>query len=66
MLGWFARDPSVLHVVGEALLPAIAGGLKQRRQFVFADDCFQLLKVSNQKIVHAIKNAVQTLPGCKS
>ncbi|KAG2654141.1 hypothetical protein PVAP13_1NG495500 [Panicum virgatum] len=62
-IGWFARDPSVLYRVAEALLPATAGGLKQRRQFVFADDCFQLLKVSNQKTVHAIKNAVQTLPG---
>ncbi|CAL4885430.1 unnamed protein product [Urochloa decumbens] len=62
-IGWFARDPCVLHRVGEVLLPATAGGLKQTKQFVFADDCFQLLKVSNQKTLHAIKNAVQTLPG---
>nr|CAB3451126.1 unnamed protein product [Digitaria exilis] len=62
-IGWFARDPSVLRRVGEVLLPATAGGLKQTRQFVFADDCFQLLKASNQKTVHAIKNAVKTLPG---
>ncbi|KAF8729884.1 hypothetical protein HU200_017345 [Digitaria exilis] len=62
-IGWFARDPSVLRRVGEVLLPATAGGLKQTRQFVFADDCFQLLMVSNQKTVHAIKNAVKTLPG---
>nr|ACG26749.1 amidase [Zea mays]ACG29300.1 amidase [Zea mays]ACG30101.1 amidase [Zea mays] len=62
-IGWFARDPCILHRVGEVLLPAAVGGLKQTRQFVFADDCFQLLKVSNQKTVHAIKNAVQALHG---
>ncbi|KAL6911513.1 hypothetical protein ACP4OV_000318 [Aristida adscensionis] len=62
-IGWFARDPCVLHRVGEALLPAAAGLRKQTRQIVFADDCFQLLKVSNQKTVHAIKHALQTLPG---
>uniref|UniRef100_A0A0A9D4E8 Amidase domain-containing protein n=1 Tax=Arundo donax TaxID=35708 RepID=A0A0A9D4E8_ARUDO len=62
-IGWFARDPCVLHRVGDVLLPAAAGGLKQTRQIVFAEDCFQLLKASNQKTVHAIKNAVQTLPG---
>lgn len=62
-IGWFARDPCILHRVGEVLLPAAVGGLKQTRQFVFADDCFQLLKVSNQKTVHAIKNAVQALRG---
>ncbi|KAL6635151.1 hypothetical protein ACP70R_027822 [Stipagrostis hirtigluma subsp. patula] len=62
-IGWFSRDPCVLHRVGDVLLPAAAGGLKQTRQIVFADDCFQLLKVSNQKAVHTIKYAVQTLPG---
>ncbi|XP_062221969.1 outer envelope protein 64, mitochondrial-like [Phragmites australis] len=62
-IGWFARDPCVLHRVGDVLLPAAAGGLKQSKQIVFADDCFQFLKVYNQKIVHAIKYAVQTLPG---
>jgi hypothetical protein len=65
LLGWFARDPSVLHRVGDVLLPAAAGGVKQTRQIVFADDCFEFLKVSNHRTVHAIKNAVQTLPGCK-
>ncbi|TVU28575.1 hypothetical protein EJB05_20097, partial [Eragrostis curvula] len=62
-IGWFARDPCVLHRVGDVLLPAAASGVKQARQIVFADDCFELLQVSNQKTVHAIKNALQTLPG---
>ncbi|WVZ73620.1 hypothetical protein U9M48_021906 [Paspalum notatum var. saurae] len=62
-IGWFARDPCVLHRVGEVLLPSAAAGLKQTRQIFFADDCFQLLKISNQKTMRAIKNAVETLPG---
>ncbi|KAJ1281111.1 hypothetical protein BS78_04G283200 [Paspalum vaginatum] len=65
-IGWFARDPCVLHRVGEVLLPSAAGGLKQTRKIFFADDCFQLLKISNQKTVHAIKNAIETLPGYQS
>ncbi|KAK3155321.1 hypothetical protein QOZ80_2BG0201730 [Eleusine coracana subsp. coracana] len=62
-IGWFARDPRVLHRVGDILLPAAVGGVKQTRQIVFADDCFEFLKISNQKTVNAIKNAIQTLPG---
>uniref|UniRef100_A0A0D3FAM0 Amidase domain-containing protein n=1 Tax=Oryza barthii TaxID=65489 RepID=A0A0D3FAM0_9ORYZ len=62
-LGWFARDPSVLHRVGDVLLPAATGGLTQTRQLFFADDCFQLLKVPNEKTVNVIENAIQTLPG---
>ncbi|EEC74029.1 hypothetical protein OsI_08982 [Oryza sativa Indica Group] len=62
-IGWFARDPSVLHRVGDVLLPAATGGLTQTRQLFFADDCFQLLKVPNEKTVNVIENAIQTLPG---
>lgn len=62
-IGWFARDPCVLHRVGDVLLPAAAGGLRQTRQLFFADDCFQLLEVPNQQTVHVIENAVPTLPG---
>ncbi|GJM86888.1 hypothetical protein PR202_ga02787 [Eleusine coracana subsp. coracana] len=62
-IGWFARDPRVLHRVGDILLPAAVGGVKQTRQIVFADDCFEFLKISNQKTVNAIKNGIQTLPG---
>ena len=66
MLGWLARDPHILSRVGDALLPAAACGLKGKRQLVFADDCFELLKIPNQKTVDVIENAVRTLPyGCK-
>uniref|UniRef100_A0A0D9VL71 Amidase domain-containing protein n=1 Tax=Leersia perrieri TaxID=77586 RepID=A0A0D9VL71_9ORYZ len=65
-IGWFARDPSVLHRVGDVLLPAATGGLTQIRQLYFADDCFELLsllKVPNEKTINVIENAIQTLPG---
>ncbi|KAG8072443.1 hypothetical protein GUJ93_ZPchr0006g44176 [Zizania palustris] len=62
-IGWFARDPRVLHCVGDVLLPAATGGLTQTRQLFFADDCFQLLQVPNQKTVNVIENAIQALPG---
>ncbi|PNT69605.1 hypothetical protein BRADI_3g58760v3 [Brachypodium distachyon] len=62
-IGWFARDPRVLHRVGDVLLPAASGGLKEKKQLVFADDCFELLKVPKQKTMHIIENAVHTLPG---
>uniref|UniRef100_A0A453PMR7 Amidase domain-containing protein n=1 Tax=Aegilops tauschii subsp. strangulata TaxID=200361 RepID=A0A453PMR7_AEGTS len=61
-LGWLARDPHILSRVGDALLPAAACGLKGKRQLVFADDCFELLKIPNQKTVDVIENAVRTLP----
>ncbi|CAM0944083.1 unnamed protein product [Alopecurus aequalis] len=62
-IGWLARDPQILHRIGDVLLPASAGGLKGKRQLVFADDCFELLKVPNQKTMHVIESAVDTLPG---
>ncbi|KAF0933068.1 hypothetical protein E2562_013814 [Oryza meyeriana var. granulata] len=62
-IGWFARDPGVLHRVGDVLLPAATGGLTQTRQLFFADDCFQLLKPPYKKTINVIENAIQTLPG---
>ncbi|KAM3224853.1 hypothetical protein ACQJBY_057925 [Aegilops geniculata] len=61
-IGWLARDPHILSRVGDALLPAAACGLRGKRQLVFADDCFELLKIPNQKTVDVIENAVRTLP----
>ncbi|XP_073010671.1 outer envelope protein 64, mitochondrial [Typha latifolia] len=62
-IGWLARDPSVLHRVGNVLLQASPMGLKQSRQFIFADDCFQLLRVPKQKTMHVISSAIGTLSG---
>ncbi|XP_010937490.2 outer envelope protein 64, mitochondrial [Elaeis guineensis] len=62
-IGWLARDPSVLHRVGHILLQASPVGLKRMRRFIFADDCFQFLKVPKHKTMHVISKATETLSG---
>lgn len=63
--GWFARDPSVLHRVGHALLQLNSQGPKRTKRIIFADDLFQLLKVPTQRTVHVIGKAIENLSGCK-
>lgn len=65
IVGWFARDPSVLHRVGLVLLPLNSVELKRTRRITFADDLFQLSKVPSQKTVYTIGKAIENLSGCK-
>ncbi|KAI4299098.1 hypothetical protein L6164_032589 [Bauhinia variegata] len=65
-VGWFARDPSVLHCVGRTLLQWIPVEPKRARRIIFADDLFQLSKVSVQKTVDVICRAIQNLSGYQS
>lgn len=65
LVGWFARDPSILHRVGHVLLKLNSVEPRRTRRLVFADDLFQLSKVPLQKTVHVVKKAVETLSGCK-
>ncbi|XP_052881385.1 outer envelope protein 64, mitochondrial-like isoform X2 [Gossypium arboreum] len=62
-IGWFARDPSILHRVGNVLLQLKAVEPRRGRHLVFADDLFQLSKVPKQKTVHVISKAVEKLSG---
>ncbi|KAF3337636.1 outer envelope protein 64 [Carex littledalei] len=62
-VGWIARNPTVLHQVGSLLLPVTAKALKRTRQFVFADDCFQLSAVPIQKTINVICNSIENLSG---
>ncbi|TYH94073.1 hypothetical protein ES332_A12G015900v1 [Gossypium tomentosum] len=62
-LGWFARDPSVLHRVGHVLLKVKAVEPKRERRLVFADDLFQLSKVTKQKTVYVVSKAIEKLSG---
>ncbi|KAA3482544.1 outer envelope protein 64, mitochondrial-like [Gossypium australe] len=62
-IGWFARDPSILHCVGNVLLQLKAVEPRRGRHLVFADDLFQLSKVPKQKTVHVISKAVEKLSG---
>lgn len=65
-VGWFARDPSVLHRVGLVLLPLNSVELKRTRRITFADDLFQLSKVPSQKTVYTIGKAIENLSGYQS
>ncbi|OVA14215.1 Amidase [Macleaya cordata] len=62
-IGWFARDPSILHRVGHVLLQLSPVGLRRARRFVFADDCFQLSKVPKHKSVHVVRKSTENLSG---
>ncbi|KAL1289598.1 outer envelope protein 64, mitochondrial isoform X1 [Arachis ipaensis] len=65
-IGWFARDPSVLSLVGRVLLQSNSVETKRIRQISFADDLFQLSKVHNLKTVSVIGKAIETLTGYPS
>ncbi|KHG21461.1 Amidase 1 -like protein [Gossypium arboreum] len=60
-IGWFARDPSVLHRVGHVLLKVKAVEPKRERRLVFADDLFQLSKVTKQKTIYVVSKAIEKL-----
>ncbi|KAJ7968214.1 outer envelope protein 64, mitochondrial [Quillaja saponaria] len=62
-IGWFARDPSVLHRVGHVLLPLNLVEPRRVRRLIFADDLFQLSKVPLQKTVHVISKTIENLSG---
>ncbi|XP_022744382.1 outer envelope protein 64, mitochondrial-like isoform X3 [Durio zibethinus] len=62
-IGWFARDPSILHRVGHVLLQLKAVEPRKARRLVFADDLFQLSKVPKQKTVYVVGKAIEKLSG---
>ncbi|KAF2294053.1 hypothetical protein GH714_007121 [Hevea brasiliensis] len=62
-IGCFARDPSVLHRVGHALLQLNAVEPRRARRLMFADDLFQLSKVPKQKTEYVISKAIGNLSG---
>ncbi|XP_061365456.1 outer envelope protein 64, mitochondrial [Gastrolobium bilobum] len=65
-VGWFARDPSVLHRVGHVLLQLNSVEPKRTRRIMFADDLFQLSKVPTQKTVYVIGKAIENLSDYQS
>ncbi|XP_058096835.1 outer envelope protein 64, mitochondrial isoform X2 [Magnolia sinica] len=62
-VGWFARDPSILHRVGHVLLQAPLVERRRARRFIFADDCFQLSKVPTQMSMHVVSRTTENLSG---
>ncbi|KAK7363132.1 hypothetical protein VNO77_05262 [Canavalia gladiata] len=62
-IGWFARDPSVLHHVGLVLLKLSSVETKRSRRVIFADDLFLLSKVDAQKTIYVVSKAVENMSG---
>uniref|UniRef100_A0A368ULA6 Amidase domain-containing protein n=1 Tax=Glycine max TaxID=3847 RepID=A0A368ULA6_SOYBN len=62
-IGWFARDPSILHRVGHVLLQLNSVETKRSRHFIFADDLFQLSKIPTQNTIYVIGKAIENMSG---
>ncbi|KAK9286325.1 hypothetical protein L1049_014716 [Liquidambar formosana] len=62
-VGWFARDPSILHRVGHVLLQLHQVEPRRSRRFIFAEDFFQLSKVPKQKTVYVVCKVIENLSG---
>ncbi|XP_057431353.1 outer envelope protein 64, mitochondrial-like isoform X2 [Lotus japonicus] len=65
-VGWFARDPSILHRVGHILLQLNSVEPKRTRRIMFAYDLFQLSKVPAQQTVYVMGKAIENLSGYQS
>jgi len=64
--GWFAKDPSILRRVGHVLLQVPFAVQRNPRQMIIADDCFQLLKISVDRVVQVVVKATEKLYGSES
>ncbi|KAK1414793.1 hypothetical protein QVD17_30552 [Tagetes erecta] len=62
-VGWFARDPSILHRVGQVLLQAPFSVQRNPRNVIIADDCFQLSKVPVPRLTQAVIRSTENLFG---
>ncbi|KAI8554853.1 hypothetical protein RHMOL_Rhmol05G0129200 [Rhododendron molle] len=62
-VGWFARDPSILHRVGHILLQLNQVEPRRTRCFIIADDLFQLSKVPKQQSIQVITRVTENLSG---
>ena len=65
LVGFFSRDPSVLHRVGHVLLKLNSVEPRRKRCLVFADDLFQVSKIPIHRTVHIISKVIESLSGCK-
>ncbi|GAB4853318.1 hypothetical protein Ancab_017497 [Ancistrocladus abbreviatus] len=62
-VGWFARDPLILHRIGQVLLQLNQIESKRVRRFIFADDLFELSQVPKQRTLHVVSKATEILCG---
>ncbi|WOH04918.1 hypothetical protein DCAR_0624330 [Daucus carota subsp. sativus] len=62
-VGFFARDPSVMHRVGHVLLNLKQVEPKRTRRCIIADDLFQLSKAPKQNILSVVCKVIKDLKG---
>ncbi|MED6109176.1 Translocon at the outer membrane of chloroplasts 64 [Stylosanthes scabra] len=62
-VGWFAKDPHVLCLVGHVLLQAPFVTQRNPRQIIVADDCFQHLNVPVERSLQVVIKATEKLFG---
>uniref|UniRef100_A0A0C9RSN2 TSA: Wollemia nobilis Ref_Wollemi_Transcript_14877_1955 transcribed RNA sequence n=1 Tax=Wollemia nobilis TaxID=56998 RepID=A0A0C9RSN2_9CONI len=62
-VGWFARDPEILHRVGHILLQLPFMEFRPPRRILIADDCFQLTKIPRDQTVSVVIRSTEKLIG---
>ncbi|CAM8915458.1 unnamed protein product [Rhodiola kirilowii] len=62
-VGWFAKDPSVLHRVGHVLLRLPFSMQRNPRQVIMADDCFQCSRIPESKVAQVVIKSTEKLYG---
>lgn len=62
-VGWFAKDPTILRRVGHVLLQVPYTVQRSPRSIVVADDCFNLLNSSADRVSQAVVKSVEKLFG---
>ncbi|OAY32162.1 outer envelope protein 64, chloroplastic [Manihot esculenta] len=62
-VGWFAKDPNVMRLVGHVLLQLPFGVQRNPRQIIIVDDCFQLLKFPVDRVIQVVIKSTEKLFG---
>lgn len=61
--GWFAKDPIILRRVGHLLLQVPFAVQRNPRSIIIADDCFQLVKNSVDRVAPVVIKSTEKLFG---
>ncbi|KAJ3672922.1 hypothetical protein LUZ60_006296 [Juncus effusus] len=62
-IGWFAKEPSVLHKVGHVLLRLPYMNNNLPRRFILADDCFDLVNFQSTRLTQVVIKSIEKLFG---
>lgn len=62
-VGWFAKDPNILHRVGHVMLQLPFSVPRNPRQVIVAADCLQLLKIPSDRVAQAVIQSTEKLFG---